>query len=1283
MLTGGIAGATGQRIINCKNNGAISGISEIGGIVGYYQEEGGIAPFELIGCLNNGSVSAGDGWAGGITGLTEVSSETSLIARCYNTAEISASSLLGGIAGETTNANIENCYNTGKISGNNNANYAGGISGYFETTSSVSNCYNAGDIVNTKADKTGGIIGMNKEMAQNCFYLENTAEPETGGSVMITNEELADQTTFTDAGWDFEAVWTMSAELGRPVLQSVPEEYVPGAEQTPYLIHNEQELKEFRDNVNSGNTGIYARLVADIVLNDGIDMAELAADADGNVTYEGGAVPAEFTQWEPIGNSANAYIGTFDGNGYTISGLYINSPSENYKGLFGNIKTGVLISNLNVSGAVRGNMFVGGVSGCNYGSIINCHSSCVISGSTMIGGITGIGTGSIEECSNNGNIYSYSSNTDKMVGGIIGSNSTGARLINCVNNGSVKSENGEYNYIGGIAGINHNELKGCLKRGSVEANGSFDAIGGIVGSNIFSVSDCVNEGSITAISLDGAQYMTMGGGIVGSNTYIVSGCSSSGKIMGIGSKASAGGVAGLLAWDSYSPDFPYLIENCYNTGEVTSDRYAGGLVGYLNAGSVKNSYTNGRVQGTIELDGVKADGIIGYYNSYTPDRAPAENCYFISDESLGYETIEGVDPKTTEEFASGEVAYLLQASQTDGGSGAIPQVWGQGLKGGMADASPLLTDAESKTAYKVSFMVGGSVYDVKYANPSGTASLPKEPQNDAYSFIRWSQTESIDGAEFTLNTPVSADISVYAVCQEMYGGSDGEKTVTAAYREGAVQDLSEFMEYAAQTEVSGRFTYTITGGNKDTETENGNTVAAEISGDMLMIPADTNADTYILKITAAEKDPVISLMEVDHGTEPVELEITIIIKRAETAVTLTTENAQGVGENRSIDLTAQVSGAADSGQPGGTVEFYNGEEKIGSAELTEGKAVYTWSNVPVGTHSLKAVYAGDDCYSGSEGTTEYDLDKDTQQVLVIEPVSEKTYGDAPFMLNMSGGSGSGGGGGVASYTVKFDTQGGSEISSLSVTSGNTIEKPSDPEREGYTFAGWYTDKECTAEFDFETKTTKSITLYAKWTEAVEPEQTAEPEITPEPSQEWENPFTDVSESDWFYESVKYAAETGLFSGMTDTTFEPDTAITRAMLVTVLWRSEGEPVVNYAMMFSDVDQGAYYGEAVRWAASEGIVKGYDESTFAPDDLITREQIAAILERFAGYKGMTTDETADIGEFADASTVSEWAYENVQWAVGAGIISGRTDGTFDPLGSATRAETAAMLQRLFEG
>lgn len=235
--------------------------------------------------------------------------------------------------------------------------------------------------------------------------------------------------------------------------------------------------------------------------------------------------------------------------------------------------------------------------------------------------------------------------------------------------------------------------------------------------------------------------------------------------------------------------------------------------------------------------------------------------------------------------------------------------------------------------------------------------------------------------------------------------------------------------------------------------------------------------------------------------------------------------------------------------------------------------------------------------------------------------------------------GGGGGGGVAIYTVKFDTQGGSEISSLSVTSGNTIEKPSDPEREGYTFAGWYTDKECTAEFDFETKTTKSITLYAKWTEAVEPEQTAEPEITPEPSQEWENPFTDVSESDWFYESIKYAAETGLFGGMTDTSFEPNTAITRAMLVTVLWRSDGEPVVNYAMMFSDVDQGAYYGEAVRWAASEGIVKGYDESTFAPDDLITREQIAAILERFAGYKGMTTDETADIGEFADASTVSE--------------------------------------------
>lgn len=118
----------------------------------------------------------------------------------------------------------------------------------------------------------------------------------------------------------------------------------------------------------------------------------------------------------------------------------------------------------------------------------------------------------------------------------------------------------------------------------------------------------------------------------------------------------------------------------------------------------------------------------------------------------------------------------------------------------------------------------------------------------------------------------------------------------------------------------------------------------------------------------------------------------------------------------------------------------------------------------------------------------------------------------------------------------------------------------------------------------------------------------------------ENPFTDVAENDWFYEDVKYAAKNGLFSGTTETTFSPNDVITRGMLVTVLWRNEKQPVVDYLMTFDDVDANAYYAEAVRWAASVGIVMGHDENIFAPDDAITREQIAAIMHRYAELKDM---------------------------------------------------------------
>ena len=268
---------------------------------------------------------------------------------------------------------------------------------------------------------------------------------------------------------------------------------------------------------------------------------------------------------------------------------------------------------------------------------------------------------------------------------------------------------------------------------------------------------------------------------------------------------------------------------------------------------------------------------------------------------------------------------------------------------------------------------------------------------------------------------------------------------------------------------------------------------------------------------------------------------------------------------------------------------------------------------------------------------------------------------------------SGGGTSVTKYTVTFDTQGGSKISSSSVTRNTAVKEPAEPTKEGYTFGGWFTSKECTEEYDFASKVTKNTTLYAKWTE--DGKEPTEPD-------EWENPFTDVDEGDWFYDAVQYVNENGLFSGVTETMFAPSEAITRGMLVTVLWRMEDKPVVNYLMTFDDVSENAYYAEAVRWAASNGIVKGYSDTEFAPDKLISREEIAAIMQRYATFKGIDTTEKVDLSKFTDHAAVSEWAKANVEWAVGYGLISGKDGNILEPQGNTTRAEAAAILQRFLE-
>lgn len=187
-------------------------------------------------------------------------------------------------------------------------------------------------------------------------------------------------------------------------------------------------------------------------------------------------------------------------------------------------------------------------------------------------------------------------------------------------------------------------------------------------------------------------------------------------------------------------------------------------------------------------------------------------------------------------------------------------------------------------------------------------------------------------------------------------------------------------------------------------------------------------------------------------------------------------------------------------------------------------------------------------------------------------------------------------------------------------------------------------------------------------------------VTPN-NNSWDNPYFDVSSTAWYYNAVKYAVEKGLFSGVTDTQFGPNVSMTRGMLVTVLYKLEGRPAAG-GNSFIDVSSNAYYSNAVAWAASKNIVSGIGDGMFAPGQAISREQMVVILYKYAQNKGMDTSASASLSNFADYDKVSPWAREAMQWAVGAGLISGKNGSILDPTGTATRAEVASILMNFLE-
>lgn len=510
---------------NLGVDGTVKGRNNVGSVAGYNYGT-------VNNCYNMGNISGNDN-IGGIVGYLSLDC---FLLKCYNIGSVSGNSSIGGIAGYLSTRNrLENCYNTGNVSGTGS--YIGGVAGYNQ--GGISTCYNIGN-VSGKSDVAkyiGSVVGYNNNVnLRNCYYLKGTADKGMNGDVtqqtkineLVVNQMVGERALSNMSALDQNVWYMMPSEVINgsvypyeqkntykmyyPHLTEFKDKTLPLSVTLTivdmkkdadgfYLIYTKEQLETFRNIVN--NT-----LTSDEIKNNYVADSSAKGKLMNNIDLKGD----ENNQWTPIGNQSQKYIGTFDGNGHKISGLYIDSTSNN-QGLFGFVDKGGNIKNLGIDGTVKGKNRVGGIVGYTCGTVSNCYNTGNISGDSSIGGVVGYGKSAcITDCYNIGIISGIGNSS--YIGGVVGWVYEGSRLKNCYNTGNIS---GIGLFTGGIVGwlgSGESSLENCYNTGNVSGMSRY--IGGIVGNSKGKIINCYNIGSVSAKSESDAKYI---GGIVGSNDF--------------------------------------------------------------------------------------------------------------------------------------------------------------------------------------------------------------------------------------------------------------------------------------------------------------------------------------------------------------------------------------------------------------------------------------------------------------------------------------------------------------------------------------------------------------------------------------------------------------------------------------------------------------------------------------------------------------------------------------------------------------------------------------------
>lgn len=696
---------------------------------------------------------------------------------------------------------------------------------------------------------------------------------------------------------------------------------------------------------------------------------------------------------------------------------------------------------------------------------------------------------------------------------------------------------------------------------------------------------------------------------------------------------------------------------------------------------------------TASSEGATIGGVVGA-NSNGSTSGTVNGCYFLvgtAASGVGDNSstnVTNVASKTTEEFASGEVAWLLQDALGENDSTAT-QVWGQQLNGETSEDYPVLLAfvEDAPEVYRVAFEYN---YDYEgtenaaYTNSGGTVSTPTEPKREGYAFGGWYSDKDFNTKwNFDTDT-VTEDINLYAKwTARIYpvtlitndGTINGDVVTSYTYGVGATLPVNvirtgyTFGGWYENSNFSGEPVKEISKTDTGNKTYYAKWLSANAGVSRVTVngvTATLNDTTFTVTLPAGSSLPTADEIQIIPATGAditagpttndggANWTFTVTAEDGTTTATYTIQVTIALQPTYTVTVSANPA-------EGGTVS--------GGGEATEGTEVTVTATPASGYHFVR--WTENDTTVSTDTSYTLNLEANRTLVAIFEqdqtPTPDPDPDDPPYNGKYSyeivSDVGENGIIDVDRYATEGDqvtiTVSPDEaylLDDLTVTSGGKDVALTDNGDGTYTFTMPSGDVAITATF-------------------AEDPNWEDPE---DPATDVSEIFTDVPANHWAQAAIQYVYDNGLMTGVSDTAFAPEATTTRAMIVSMLARMENVTSAADAG-FTDVAADDWYATAVNWAAANGIVNGISDDTFAPNDPITREQLAAMLMNYAQYKGLDVSARADLSHYSDAENISSWANDVLSWAVAEGLLTGVTDDTIAPQAHATRAQVAAILQR----